>query len=135
MPIERFWGGRSVTSSPSIEMRPLEGSTNTAIRRSVVVFPHPEGPRRGRSSPSRIAWSSASSPTRGPSRWPTPAGFTRDTAPPAGPEGSLPGDHPVPPVGPVGQLHLREVHDVDVGDLLGLEQEHLGQERVAQQPL
>src|SRR5215467_2971095 len=38
-----------------MRMRPAVGSTKPAIRLSVVVFPHPEGPRRERNSPSRMA--------------------------------------------------------------------------------
>lgn len=40
----RSLGMRSATSSPRSMMRPSSGTSNPAIMRSVVVFPHPEGP-------------------------------------------------------------------------------------------
>src|SRR5256712_8427871 len=41
-----------VTSSPPSRMRPEVGSSRPAIIRSVVVFPHPDGPSRQKKSPS-----------------------------------------------------------------------------------
>src|SRR5207237_4398591 len=43
-----------VTSSPPSRMRPEVGNSRPAIIRSVVVFPHPDGPSRQKKSPSRI---------------------------------------------------------------------------------
>src|SRR5437588_3824773 len=41
-----------VTSSPPSRIRPEVGSSSPAIIRSVVVFPHPDGPSRQKKSPS-----------------------------------------------------------------------------------
>jgi len=39
---------------PATEMRPLSGFSKPAISRNVVVFPHPDGPRRVTNSPDPI---------------------------------------------------------------------------------
>ena len=44
-----------MTSSPPIRMRPLGVGPNPAIARSSVDLPEPEGPRKVKSSPSRMA--------------------------------------------------------------------------------
>src|SRR6476660_5434468 len=55
MAISRSEARLSVTSSPSRRIAPDVGSSSPAIIRSVVVLPHPEGPRRQKNSPSRTA--------------------------------------------------------------------------------
>jgi hypothetical protein len=45
MPTLRLFGGLLVMSSPLIEMWPVEGISNPATIRSVVVLPQPLGPR------------------------------------------------------------------------------------------
>ena len=47
----RLFGGSLATSTPSSMMRPEVGSSKPATSRSVVVFPHPEGPRSEKNSP------------------------------------------------------------------------------------
>ena len=49
MAMRRLAGGRSVTSSPPMKMRPLETCSRPAISRSVVDLPQPDGPSRTRS--------------------------------------------------------------------------------------
>ena len=48
MPMPRDWGGTNVpfpeTTRPPIVMRPRSARSRPATQRSVVVFPHPEGP-------------------------------------------------------------------------------------------
>src|SRR5258706_16147725 len=51
IPTSRLFGARSVTSTPSILMRPAVGRSKPAIIRRVVVFPQPEGPRNDTNSP------------------------------------------------------------------------------------
>src|SRR5512143_1255018 len=51
----RIRGGSRVTTRPSITMSPAVGSSIPAIIRRSVVFPHPDGPRRTRNSPSAVA--------------------------------------------------------------------------------
>src|SRR3990172_4345960 len=54
--------GRSVTTLPSMTKSPSVGISIPAIIRRRVVFPHPEGPRSTRNSPSfvdRSTWSTA----------------------------------------------------------------------------
>src|SRR5512143_368120 len=51
----RIRGGSWVTTRPSITMSPAVGSSIPAIIRRSVVFPHPDGPRRTRNSPSSVA--------------------------------------------------------------------------------
>ena len=47
--------GTSRTEFPSIKISPLLGTSNPAISRRSVVFPHPEGPRTVRHSLSLVA--------------------------------------------------------------------------------
>src|SRR3984885_7466043 len=47
----RLFGGFPETSAPSSRMRPAVGSSKPAISRSVVVFPHPDGPSSEKNSP------------------------------------------------------------------------------------
>src|SRR3990170_7720602 len=53
MPIWRRSGGKRVTSCPPMMIDPRSGARSPATSRRVVVFPHPEGPRSVRNSPSR----------------------------------------------------------------------------------
>src|SRR5438132_11474755 len=50
----RARGGNALTTRPPICTVPDVGSSSPAIRRSVVVLPHPEGPSSTTSSPSAI---------------------------------------------------------------------------------
>ena len=47
----RSVAGFSVTSSPSMKICPSLAISSPAIRRKVVVFPHPDGPNRVTSVP------------------------------------------------------------------------------------
>src|SRR5476649_2944255 len=49
--MRRFAGGRSVTSSSPIRIRPLDACSRPAIRRNVVDLPHPDGPSSTRKDP------------------------------------------------------------------------------------
>src|SRR5882672_2305777 len=51
MPKPRRSAGRLVMSFPSNSMVPESGVSSPAIILSVVVFPHPEGPRKPKNSP------------------------------------------------------------------------------------
>ena len=53
--MSRIRGGRFVTTRPSMTISPSVGSSIPAIIRRRVVFPHPEGERRTRNSPSFVA--------------------------------------------------------------------------------
>src|SRR3954469_8935686 len=49
--MSRWYAGRAVMGEPSMRMSPLEGCSNPAIMRSVVVLPEPDAPRSVRNSP------------------------------------------------------------------------------------
>src|SRR5512142_2803213 len=51
----RARGGRSVTTLPPMSTSPRVGSSSPAIIRRSVDFPEPDGPRKTRNSPSRVA--------------------------------------------------------------------------------
>src|SRR5574341_704074 len=78
MPRLRREGGRLVKSWPSKAILPAEGVSRPAMRRKVVVLPHPLGPSRVKSSPSRTwketsraaatRWSPAPNSLQTPSR-------------------------------------------------------------------
>ncbi len=51
----RLAGGVSVTSAPSIRMRPPVTSSSPAMSRSSVVLPQPEGPTKTTKEPSSIS--------------------------------------------------------------------------------
>src|SRR3954454_12078332 len=53
--MSRSFGARSLTPPPPIFRSPSEMSSSPAIIRSAVDFPHPDGPTRIISSPSRIS--------------------------------------------------------------------------------
>lgn len=55
MPVLRLFGAVCVTSRPLNEIRPPVGSMKPAIIRRSVVLPHPDGPRRKKSSPGAIS--------------------------------------------------------------------------------
>ena len=55
MAMSRPFGGRRFTSFPSKATVPDETDSSPAIIRSVVVFPHPDGPTRTMNSPSSMA--------------------------------------------------------------------------------
>src|SRR5512138_886029 len=55
----RARGGRSVTTLPPMSTSPWVGSSSPAIIRSRVDLPEPEGPRKTRNSPSRVARSTS----------------------------------------------------------------------------
>ena len=50
----RRWGGTWATSTPSSRISPAVGRSKPAIIRSVVVFPHPDGPSSEKNSPALI---------------------------------------------------------------------------------
>ena len=47
----RAYGGTAFIFTPSIRICPSSGVSKPAIRRSNVVLPQPEGPRRAKNSP------------------------------------------------------------------------------------
>ena len=53
MPTSRFQGGKADTSVPPISTRPLSAWLKPAMRRSSVVLPQPDGPRKAKNSPGR----------------------------------------------------------------------------------
>ena len=61
MPTRRRCGGTPVTSAPLIATVPASGVTKPATERSVVVLPHPEGPRSVKNSPGTTASDTPSS--------------------------------------------------------------------------
>src|SRR6056297_678643 len=63
----RSFGGSSVTSWPPKVIVPESGTSRPAIHRSVVDFPHPDGPTSTRSSPSSMWRSTSSTATTCPS--------------------------------------------------------------------
>src|SRR5215475_4990007 len=64
MPMLRRSGGSPVTRCSPKWMSPPSGSSKPAMVRRVVVFPHPEGPSRAMSSPSRTSrWRSSTATT------------------------------------------------------------------------
>ncbi len=54
MPTSRFQGGSGATSWPSSSTRPVWACAKPAIRRSKVVLPQPDGPRKAKNSPGWI---------------------------------------------------------------------------------
>src|SRR3990170_6817632 len=66
MAILRARGGRSLTACPPIRISPAVGRSSPAMIRSKVVFPHPDGPRRTRNSPSLVDRSTPSTARTSP---------------------------------------------------------------------
>ncbi|CAK7261266.1 protein of unknown function (plasmid) [Shinella sp. WSC3-e] len=73
MPMSRSWMGRCVMSRPPTMMLPREGLLRPAMIRSVVVFPHPEGPRKATISPLRTERSSEGITLTAPKLTPIPS--------------------------------------------------------------
>src|SRR5712691_3238047 len=79
MPMPRCSGGTAApvaaeeSTRPSSVISPAVGGMNPAVRRSVVVFPQPEGPSRVRNSPSRTTRDRSRTTQRLPYAFPTPA--------------------------------------------------------------
>src|SRR6266508_2755008 len=78
--ILRARGGRSLTTCPPIRISPAVGRSSPAIIRSRVVFPHPDGPRRTRNSPSLVDRSTPSTARTSPNCLLTPLASTLATA-------------------------------------------------------
>src|SRR4029079_10272749 len=51
----RLCGGRPTTSLPRSRIEPSSGSSKPPIIRSVVVLPHPDGPRSAKKEPAGIS--------------------------------------------------------------------------------
>jgi len=66
IPVDRSYGGASVTSTPPIETVPAVGRSKPAIVRRVVVFPQPEGPTSVTNSPRSISRSTSSTASTPP---------------------------------------------------------------------
>lgn len=66
--IFRLRAGTGVTRWPPMWTSPSVGFSRPAMVRRSVVFPHPEGPTRTRSSPSRISMSMPSTASTSPKR-------------------------------------------------------------------
>ena len=63
MLVGRWFAGTPIIDAPPMRTCPDDTSSNPAIVRNNVVFPHPDGPRREKNSPcptsrlmSRSAW-------------------------------------------------------------------------------
>src|SRR3990172_2612787 len=80
MAILRAGGGRSLTPCPPIRISPAVGRSSPAMIRSKVVFPHPDGPRRTRNSPSLLDRSTTPTPRTSPNPLLTPLASTIATA-------------------------------------------------------
>src|SRR5690242_14994619 len=65
--MSRCAGARSLTIFPSMKSRPSLIDSSPAIMRSVVLFPHPDGPTSTTSSPSATSRSTACTATAPPS--------------------------------------------------------------------
>src|SRR3990172_5535026 len=76
MAILRARGGRSLTACPPIRISPAVGRSSPAMIRSKVVFPHPDGPRRTRNSPSLVDRFTPSTARTSPNRLLTPLAST-----------------------------------------------------------
>ena len=68
MPMPRRLAGSAVTSLPSTTTLPASGNSNPAVIRSVVVLPHPDGPRKVTISPSPTLRSKSCTATCPPKR-------------------------------------------------------------------
>src|SRR5215831_7553351 len=66
--MSRCWGSRRVMSRPPSRTCPSSGNSRPATTWSVVVLPHPLGPRRVRNSPSRTSTSTGPTPSVAPYR-------------------------------------------------------------------
>src|SRR3954447_9115927 len=66
--MSRWYGGRAVMGEPSMRMCPLEGCSNPAIMRRVVVLPEPDAPRSVRNSPAATRSVRPSTATKSPKR-------------------------------------------------------------------
>src|SRR5262249_5888066 len=62
----RAYGATLVTSLPARRIVPASGRSKPAMRRSVVVLPEPEGPRRVKNSPRPTTRSTSSTATTPP---------------------------------------------------------------------
>ena len=62
----RRWGGRSLTTRPSIRSSPDVSGMNPPMRLSVVVLPQPDGPSRQKNSPESMRRFRPSSATASP---------------------------------------------------------------------
>jgi hypothetical protein len=78
--VGRLKGGRPVTSSPSSSTVPSLGSSNPAIIRSVVVFPHPDGPSIVKKWPRGMSRSMSRTAAKSPKRFVTPRRLTLGAA-------------------------------------------------------
>src|SRR4051795_11536251 len=66
--MSRWYGGRAVMGEPSMRISPLEGCSNPAIMRRVVVLPEPDAPRSVRNSPAATRSVMPSTATKFPNR-------------------------------------------------------------------
>ncbi len=73
----RLAGGTSVTSAPSIRMRPPLTSSSPAMRRSSVVLPQPDGPTKTTNEPSAISRSAPLMMSCAPKDFFTPSSVMR----------------------------------------------------------
>src|SRR5688572_16656275 len=73
IPMSRVYAGRSVTSSSSRKTRPSVGRSSPAIIRSMVVLPHPDGPRNEISLPGGSSRSTPSTAVTSSNRLTSPS--------------------------------------------------------------
>src|SRR5262245_28582643 len=64
----RSYGGLSVTSAPSMAIRPSEGSSKPPTMRRSVVLPQPDGPSSPKNPPRRMSIETASTAATSPKR-------------------------------------------------------------------
>src|SRR6476469_6274277 len=84
--MSRCAGARSLTIFPSMNSRPSLIDSSPAIIRSVVLFPHPDGPTSTTSSPSATSRSTACTATAPPSyTLRSPSSVSRAMLPPCAP--------------------------------------------------
>src|SRR5919109_369602 len=106
IPTSRMCAGRSVMSSPSRKTLPSVGRSRPAIMRSIVVLPHPEGPRNEISSPAGSSRSTPSTAATSANRLTSPSSRSPPRACASGPSRSR---IPFPPLGPPRRLTLNAV--------------------------
>ena len=79
----RRYGGTRATSAPSSRTAPPVGCSKPAMMRSVVVFPHPDGPSSEKNSPRPIRRVRSSTAVKPPKRLVTASSSTAHSPVPA----------------------------------------------------
>ncbi len=74
--MSRNRGGTLFTSVSPMRIRPYDGRSSPASMRSVVVFPHPDGPTRTMNSPASTVRFRSSTAVSAPKSFQTPSSLT-----------------------------------------------------------